>query len=339
MGSPPQLGRVLESANPYNGHDPRVHLAPDVVARLARPQSGVATTGQLQMAGADRHWVARQVTSGHWQRLYDGVLLTHSGPALWSSRAWAAVLHAGRGAALSHGSAAVLHEFREKAPRHLDVSVPEARRLDPVPGLTVHRRLTMPPAGGRPRRTWRGDTVVDLVAAARSDDDAVGWVCDAVRAGTNLLEIADALGRHRRLRNSGLVRDLLQEVAEGVESPLERRYHRDVERRHGLPRAELQVREVVGGLWIRADCVYRGLGVRVELDGALAHPGGSTDADTWRDNAVLIAHGEITLRYRWRHVAVTSCATAAQVATALRSRGWGGRARPCGPGCAVGAGT
>lgn len=313
-----------------------MRLSSETIDRLARTQAGVVTTEQLTELGADHAWISRVVRSGQWQRLHHGVLLTHSGPILWRARAWAGLLYAGPGAALSHETAAILHEFRAAPQPWVDVTVPEGRRVGPSLGVVVHRRSTLPPAGGRPRRTWRGDTVVDLVAAARSDDDSVGWVCDAVRAGTRLPEIADALSRRNRMRSSALLRDLLHDVAEGIESPLERRYHHDVERRHGLPSAELQVRQVVGGIWIRADAVYRGLRVRVELDGALAHPDGRTDGDTWRDNAVLIARGEITLRYRWRHVAATPCETAAQVATALRSRGWTGRPRPCGPACAVG---
>lgn len=310
-----------------------MQLSKETVRAVAKSQADVVTIEQLLELGADRAWIRRCVERAEWQRLHAGVLLTHSGPVLWPARAWAGLLHAGAGAALSHESAAHLHEFRTAPPRRVEVTIPQARRVVPASGVVVYRR-TMPPAGGRPRRTWRGDTVVDLVAAASSDDDAVGWVCDAVRAGTNLLEITDALARRQRVRNRRLLGDLLTEVAEGIESPLERRYHRDVERRHGLPRAELQVREVVGGVWIRADCVYPGLRVRVELDGALAHPGGRTDGDTWRDNAVLITRG-ITLRYRWRHVAVTPCVTAVQVSGALRLRGWTGRPRPCGPGCAL----
>lgn len=263
------------------------------------------------------------------------MLLTHSGPVPWRSRAWAALLYAGPGAVLSHESAAHLHGFRPVPPPWVDASIPEGRRIRPSLSIVVHRRTNMPPAAGQPQRTWRGDTVVDLVAAAQNDDDAVGWVCDAVRAGTRLHEIEAALARRTRVRNGALLRDLVNEVAEGVESPLERRYHRDVERRHGLPLSVPQVRQVVGGVAIRADAVYDGFGVRAELDGSLGHPGGRTDDDTWRDNAVLLERGEITLRYRWRHVAVSPCATAAQVAAALRSRGWDGRPRPCGPGCSV----
>lgn len=312
-----------------------MRLSRDVVDAVARPQADTVSVRQLLDRGADRAWIRRQVDAQRWQRLHDGIVVTHAGPLPWRTRAWAALLYAGPGAALSHGSAAHLHDFRSRPPRVIEVSIPHDRRATATPGIVLRRRTPMPPSGGRPRRTWRGDTVVDLVAAAQSDDDAVGWVCDAVRAGARLPEIIDALARRTRVRNRRLLEELLAEVAAGIESPLERRYHRDVERRHGLPPSELQVREIVGAIWIRADCVYSGLGVRVELDGALAHPDGRTDADTWRDNAVVLAHGAITLRYRWRHVAVTPCRTAIQVGSALASRGWVGRPRPCGPACAV----
>ena len=97
-----------------------------------------------------------------------------------------------------------------------------------------------------------------------------------------------ALDGRGRVRHRALVVDVLAEVAAGVESPLERRYRRDVERAHGLPISELQVREVLSGRWVRADGRYRPYRTRVELDGQLAHPGGRTDEDTWRDNAALL---------------------------------------------------
>ena len=65
---------------------------------------------------------------------------------------------------------------------------------------------------------------------------------------------------------------------------------------------------------------------------------GRDDDDVWRDNAVRVTHGDVTLRYRWRHVAGAPCATAAQVAAALRARGWQGSPARCAPrmpgGCA-----
>lgn len=312
-----------------------MHLPPNVVEALVGRQAGVATTAQLRDLGADDVWIGRQVRSGRWCRLHRGVLLTYSGPVSWRSRAWAALLYAGAGAALSHHAAAMRHEFVTTPPRLVDVTIPADRRVMPTPGVRIHLRTGGVRASGRPRTTWRGDTVVDLVASAPTVDDAVGWVCCASRAGTNRAEILDAAERRGRFRNSGLLREVVADVAQGIESPLERRYHRDVERRHGLPRARLQVTQAVRGLWIRADAVYDAYGVRAELDGDLGHPGGRTDADTWRDNAVVLVTGQVTLRYRWRHVAADPCGTAAQVATALTKGGWRSTPRPCSPSCAV----
>ena len=312
-----------------------MRLASDVVGALADRQAGVVTTAQLTSLGADAVWIGRQVRSGRWRRLHRGVLLTYSGPVSWRSRVWAALLYAGPGAALSHRAAAVRHEFLPVPPRLVDVTIPATRRVTPSPGLTIHLRTGRVRAAGRPRTTWRADTVVDLVASAATVDDAVGWVCSAGRAGASRAEILDAAEHRGRFRNSALLREIVADVASGIESPLERRYHRDVERRHRLPRAELQVSESVRGLWIRADVVYDEFGVRAELDGNIGHPGGRTDEDTWRDNAVVLATGDLTLRYRWRHVAVDPCATAAQVTTALTRGGWQGAPRPCSPTCAV----
>lgn len=312
-----------------------MRIPPDELAALARVQEGVVSTRHLTLRGADQAWIHRQVAAGHWQRMHQGVLYLYSGQIPWRARALGAAIYAGEGSALSHGAAGHLLGLLDRAPGVIEVSVPAERRVRPTAGVRVHLRRTMP--------RWRGflpvvvaeETVVDLVEDARSVDDAVALLSAAVRIGTPTAAIAGAAGRRARLRRRALLRDLLADVEAGVESPLERRYHHDVERRHGLPRARLQRTDIAGGRWIRADCVYEGFGVRVELDGWLGHPGGRTDADTWRDNAVLLQHLDRTLRYRWRHVVVAPCATAAQVAVALRAGGWTGEARPCGPGCVI----
>ena len=300
-------------------------------------QAGAVSRRQLLEAGATTAWVSRRVASGRWQRLQPGVFVTHDGPVLWRSRVWAALLYAGPDAALSHASAASAHGFVGQPPRVVDVSIPATRVVAPQAGLRVHRRRDMPRTGGRPPAVERGATVVDLTDRLVGTDDVVGLVCAAIRARARPREILAVIGARARVRHRALLVDLLGEVASGIESPLERRYHHDVERRHRLPGATLQVRQNVAGRWIRADGVYVGLGVRVELDGELAHPGGRTDDDVWRDNAVVVARDEITLRYRWRHVAGDPCACARQVEQALRSRAGTAQGLPCGPTCPVGA--
>ena len=305
------------------------------IAERAARQDSVITTAQCLELGAERHWVARQVSSGRWQRLHRGVHVVHSGPQSWRSRARAALLYAGRGAALSHAAAAVLHGFTERAPRIIDVRVAPGRTVRPSAGVRIHRGVSDLDVRSRLAVVSRGEAAVDLIEAARTEDEVIAILCAVTRARVFPEEVMSVLTRRRRSRRRALATELLGVVEAGIESPLELRYQRDVERRHGLPRAQLQRRQVVEGVWIRADRIYAGMGVRAEMDGALAHPGGRTDEDTWRDNAVLIACGEITLRYRWKHVAVTPCEVAAQVVAALRSRGWRGSPRGCGLGCPV----
>lgn len=312
-----------------------MRMSRERVARVVGRQAGVAAVGQLLTAGADRSWIQRRVASGDWQRPFPGVVITHSGPVSWEARAWSAVLYAGRGAALGHESAARALRIRLAEPPVITVCIPATRRVVAQPGLRVRHRSTMPALTGGLPTINRADTVVDLVARARSVDEAIGWLCDAVRAGTSPDTVLAAATSRARLPRRGLLVELVGATSEGVESALELRYGTDVERRHGLPRSHLQVRQRIGGRWIRTDRIYPRLGVRVELDGALAHPSGRTDSDTWRDNEVLLTYGDITLRFRWRHVAATPCEVARLVARALRTRGWRGRPRACSPTCAV----
>lgn len=314
----------------------------EIVRRRAERQDGVLTLAQLRTLGVGADAVGRRVARGEWQRVFAGVVVVHSGEVSWRAWARAALLRAGRGAHLSHAAAGFVLGYQLRPPRALDLSVPEPRRVTrwPVsahvaaPTVRVHRRRRLEgEVAARLPVTTRGATVLDLLDEARSDDDAVGVVCAAVRARTRPEQILDAADRRPHLARRELLLDLLAAVVDGAESPLELRYHRDVERRHGLPRSTRQGWERLGDRWIRSDVRYGGQGVRAELDGRLAHPGGRTDSDTWRDNAVAIAHGELTLRYRWSHVAGDPCGTARQVAEALRSRGWTGTFRPCGTSC------
>ncbi len=309
-------------------------LRGDTRAQALR-QDAVATTAQLVTWGFGNDTIERRVSRGEWQRLYQGVMALQSGSLVWRQRARGALLYAGRDAALSHRSAAYVRDVLPSPGPQIHVTVPHRRTVLPQPGLVVHRRRQMPWAGGGLRAVDAEEAVICLAAETVGDDDLVGLVCDAVRGGARPDVLLRRAAQRGRLRNRRLLVDVLDAVDDGIESPLELRYRRDVERAHGLPRATAQKRERVSGRWIRADRVYDEFGVRVELDGQLAHPFGTTDEDVWRDNAVLLATADVTLRYRWRHVAVTPCDTAVQVAAALHARGLLVAPHACGPTCPV----
>jgi hypothetical protein len=308
----------------------------DGIRSTARNQDEVISRSQLLAHGATPNWIGRQVHNGRWQRIFPAAYVVHSGPVRWRSRARAALLYAGNGAALSHSSAAFHHVLRDRPGPRIHVSVPSTRRVAAQPGLVIHVRDRMPAAWGRLRATSPVSTILDVADdMATGEDDVVGLVCALAQRNVPLGELAKELRRRGRIRHRALLLDLVTTVDQGIESPLEYRYHR-IERVHGLPPSVLQIREILDGLWLRADCRYPRFRLRVELDGQLAHPNGRTDADVWRDNAALIGVQEITLRYRWYHVTVTPCRVARQVALALGAGGWTERPRRCSAGCAVG---
>lgn len=303
--------------------------------RVLKVQDQVASARQLYGWGFDAATLSRRVASGQWQRIFHGVYVLHSGPVPWRARARAALLRAGPDAALSHDAAAYLQRIVPNAPRALAVSVPAARSFV-APGVRVYRRRAMPfVLRSALARTAPAETTLDLLDLARSPDAAVGLLTDAVRADVHPRDILRAAAGRARVRYRALLEEIFVAGDGAVESALEYRYQRDVERRHRLPAAQLQVRQVLDGMLIRADAIYVGFATRVELDGQLAHPGGRTNEDTWRDNLALLEHSEVTLRYRWFHVAVTPCATSAQVLTSLRRGGFTDPSHPCSPTCDI----
>jgi len=178
--------------------------------------------------------------------------------------------------------------------------------------------------------------VLDLIAAARTFDDAYRWISAAVgRRLTTAELLGKALTARSRMRWRGWVTAALQDAADGVHSPLERRYVHGVERAHGLPLAKRQAKRRHGSGTRYLDNLYEEYGLCVEVDGEAAHPAEGRWRDTRRDNANL-AQGARTLRYGWPDVTGHRCRTAAEVAEVLRRQGWSGTLRRCGPGCTAG---
>ncbi len=251
------------------------------------------------------------------------------------------MLCVGPGAVLSHETAAEVHGLANKPSTRIHISVPAGRhpsRDRKIRGVVIHRSRCLAPEWQPPwhlPRTTVEDTVLDLVAAARSFDDAYGWISAA--AGRRLTTpelIGKALAARSRIRRRAWITAALRDAADGVHSPLERNYVHGVERAHGLPAARRQAkrRHASGNRYL--DNLYEEYGLCVELDGVAAHPAEGRWRDTRRDNANL-AQGTETLRYGWPDATEHRCRTAAEIAEVLRRRGWKGNLRPCGPTCAA----
>jgi very-short-patch-repair endonuclease len=289
-------------------------------------------------AGLSRRQIARRLDSGRWQRLYRGVFATFSGPVPRETQLWGAVLRVGEQAVLSHHTAAEVWRLADTPSNLIHLTVPRKAASAAIPGLVLHfsSRLAEARHPARlPPQTKLEETVLDLADAEQTAEDAVAWPIRACqRRLTTPDRIVSALAERSRARWRRDVADAIPDIRVGVHSPLELRYVRDVERRHGLPRGDRQVRVIRGITRQYIDVRYADYGVVVELDGVLAHSADGRSRDLRRDNANAL-DGYQTLRYDWARVAYYACPTALEVFTLLRRNGAETTFRPCGQTCAA----
>lgn len=301
----------------------RVQVPPSL-AEVLDVQDGVVSRAQAMTHGLSPGQVQRLVGRG-WVRLLHGVYSARGDG--WRQRAWAGVLAGGEGACLGGSIAARLHGLAQDEVTGIDVWTPAHRtHQHAAPQWRFHRGRRA--ASGSPPRVSLEQAVLDLCARA-SDDDRAGWVTRAITERRTTPErMRAALEAAPRLRGRAGVLDLVNWLDAGVESPLELRFVRDVQRRNGLPDGARQVSLVVGA---RVDVRFEEFRLIAELDGLLGHRGVGEAHDAWRD-ARHLALGEATVRFGWGDVVRRPCATAALLADVLRSRGWAGTMRRC-PAC------
>jgi hypothetical protein len=305
-----------------------------------RYQAGVVTRAQAFGSGLSRRAIAHRVATGRWQRLYEGVYATFSGPVSRKASLWAAVLYAGVGAVLSHETAAELQRLIDKPAPCIHLSIPSGRRVVPQSGLEIHRSRNLDadqrfPPGVLPQ-TLVDDTILDLIDQSENFDEVCSLVTRAFgRRLTGEGTLRKTAELRRRLRWRGDLDALITEACLGTHSLLEYHYDRDVERAHGLPRSARQTPYVKPdrAKGFRDRC-YQAYGVVVELDGAAAHPEENRWADRERDNHAATLRKQ-TLRFGWQHVRHQTCDTAAIVATVLANHGWRASPKQCSTGCMV----
>ena len=309
-------------------------------------QSGVVSRRQALDHGVSKGALSNRSKSGSWQRLYRGAYATFSGLPPREARLWAAVLRGGPGAVLSHETAAEIHGLIDKPSKVIHITVPASRNpteSGSIPGVVIHRSRNvhsqrLPP--WQLPRTPVVETVLDLVVASKTFDDAYSWLSRTTgRRLATAAAIKEALAARTRMRWRSWLVDALDDVADGVMFPLELRYVRDVERAHGLPEARRQARRELASGVRYLDNYYDQYRVCVELDGQSSHPPEQKWQDADRDNDNLFADGVQTVRFGLRDVTVRRCVQAARLAALLKRRGWDGAGlHSCGVGCLVSAG-
>jgi hypothetical protein len=310
------------------------------LAQVVRRQHGVITRRQALAGGLSDEVVEAHLRARRWRIVFRGIYATFNGPLPRESLLWAAVLRAGPGAVLSHETAAELLGLGLTGDGRIHVTVPSRRTPDPIPGVVIHRSCRV----GRSRHPTRTppqtrieETIVDLTQAARTIEEAFGWLVRAVGARlTTATRLSVALAGRRRVRWRRPLRSAVEDVAQGCHSLAELTYLNTVERAHGLPNGQRQRRwERPGGNY-DDDLSYDEYAAVVEQDGRAAHPAHARWCDMRRDNAAAVA-GRHVLRYGLGDIVERPCHIAAQVGRVLQRGGWRGDPQRCRrPDCVIG---
>lgn len=302
---------------------------------LLEKHEKVVSRPEAKKAGVSQQSVKRRLTTGKWQRMQRGVYATFTGPPSRQAKLWAAVARAGPGAMLSHESAAELYGITDRRSSKIHVTVSRGRHpgQKKIPGIEIHRTDLSSAAAVKEwelPRTSVEDTVLDLVATAKSLDEAYSLVSRAIwNEKTSEEDLLARLAVRKRYARRAWLRDAIADVSEGAYFPLERLYLRDVERAHGLPAACRQAKRQLASGNHYKDILYEEYNVCVELDGGAYHGNDRVFADKRRDNLNLAADDTRTFRFGYVDLTARPCECVEMVVAALRRGGWKGIPRAC----------
>lgn len=313
----------------------------DLPSPLLTRQTGVVGRDQLLEAGA-RPWdIDRWLRRRELVRALPGVFVAHTGPLSWVQRAWIGLVSLSPAVLAGDAAlrAAVGPDWRRAHDADpIAVAMARDRHVAAPPGYRIVRPIHLARSGLwhlSPPRLRPEDAALDLAAAAGSDDEAFNILAEAVRLRvTTAARLRTAMALRRRIRRRAVLKEVLADLATGTESVLERAYHR-LAAAHGLPSGERQHVMLVGGRRRRRDVALGAEQVVIELDGRLGHASAEAHARDLQRDLDAAAAGELTIRLGWVQVTHRPCETAGQVAVILRSRGWTGMLRACGPSCRV----
>jgi very-short-patch-repair endonuclease len=296
---------------------------------IADGQLGVITRRQLLRAGLTRHQVASLLDNGTLATIFTGVYRTAGSAASFEQRCLAATYAAGDGAIVSHLASAALRMLVQ-SPEHIDVTIPECRRVR-RPGLVLHHSAVLGPLDmsvcGLVPVTSPPRTLLDITPAL--DHARLELVVDdALRRGlVRPDKLLAYLARPEFAARPGIVR--LRRVAvdrtsSGVPgSHLETQISRLIQS-YGFPAPIRQHEARVAGRLVVFDLAYPDERLAIEPEGWAPHWGRDRwQSDHDRYNAIELG-GWRVLRFTYADVTGRPAYVAFVIAEklGLRATGW-----------------
>jgi very-short-patch-repair endonuclease len=284
------------------------------IGAVAARQFGRIRWDQLRASGAGRTTIGRWVADGYLHPILPRVYgVGHPGTSVEADLA-AAVLYAGPGASLSHGTAVWWLGLLKHPPRPaIVVSTP--RRVRSPDGIEVQRERTIDVIRHRGLPVAAPhQALLDLAAEATHDLLRLALANADYHGMLNLTAIAAVSGRG--IKGSAAINQALEQHRPQLahtRSELERVLLRLCER-HGLPIPAFNL--VVGG-WL-VDALWPDVKLVVEVDGLDGHRSrAQLERDHHRDFELRQA-GYIVLRYTWRQLTAAPAEVAEELARLLK---------------------
>ena len=282
------------------------------IARRAARQFGHVRWDQLRASGVAETTIRQWVRDGYLHPVLPRVYAVGHRPTSYESRLSAALLYAGPGAALSHGTAVHWWGLMDDAPSTISVSTP--RNVGSQRSIRVHGRRQVERVERKGLAvTTPSQAIAHFAALARTerlrfvlanaeyqgllDVERLSAFCGPGRQGS--LKLRRALEHHRpelAFTRSELERELIS-LCES----------------HALPMPKFNVPR---GGWL-VDAVWDQQRVVVEVDGWRGH---HTPAQLHRDRQrelELRQAGYVVLRYSWHQLTDTPASVAADLRSYL----------------------
>jgi very-short-patch-repair endonuclease len=276
-----------------------------LIARVARVQHGIVTTGQLIEPGLETSAISKRVRSGRLHRIHQGVYAVGHKGLNEEARWMAAVLACGYGAVLSHGAAAVHWGLLRPLDGPIDVTVPTHGGRKRRRGIRIHRCQTLGAPlrpHGTEKRPARLVTVRDRIP-----------VTTVPRTIADLPSTLAPYLVRRAIRQAEFLKLPVGIETDRTRSDLERDFLR-LCRRYGLPAPEVNV--LIDGMTV--DFLWRDACLVVETDSYATHGGTIAFEDDRERDLRLRRLGYSVHHFGERQLELEPAAVAADVAAALR---------------------
>ncbi|MDN5760104.1 MAG: type IV toxin-antitoxin system AbiEi family antitoxin domain-containing protein [Tomitella sp.] len=278
---------------------------------LAR-QAGVITAAQAVAAGISLRTVQRRARSGEWTVLHPGVYLVGGHRLTDEVRVRAAWLWAGEQALVTGPAAAYWHTMLDRAPEHIELTVPKRLHLRPQPGVVLRRRDLSPVEWVVTRHVAVATEALAALETAVALPDGSVFLDRALQRHVRFPTLYRAYCRNLGRHGYSTAGRLIAAAADRADSAAERLLVR-------------LLREAGIGGWVlghpfgpyRIDLAFPAARVAVEVDGWAWHVDAERfRADRRKGNAITRGGWDL-LRFTWHDLDGAPARTVAEIADTL----------------------